>query len=90
MFEPSRSAVPVPPVALWAVALADADLEALDDTARIDLIRALEELKCAAEGAQAHATADFEKSQREVAEQTRGSGRAAGSGDRRAGRTGSP
>jgi 5-methylcytosine-specific restriction endonuclease McrA len=36
----------------------------LDDTGRIDLIRALEELKCAAEGAQAELTADFDSSMR--------------------------
>ena len=39
----------------------------LDDTARIDLIRALEVLKCAAEGAQAAVTVDFDASQRAVA-----------------------
>jgi hypothetical protein len=39
----------------------------LDDADRIDLIRALEELKCAAEGAQAEVTADFVLSQREAA-----------------------
>jgi hypothetical protein len=35
-----------------------------DDVERIDLIRALEELKCAAEGAQAVLTAAFDRSQR--------------------------
>ncbi|GAW51489.1 MULTISPECIES: HNH endonuclease [unclassified Nocardioides] len=35
----------------------------LEDPARIDLIRALEELKCAAEAAQAVVTADFDASQ---------------------------
>ena len=39
----------------------------LDDPDRIDLIRALEELKCAVEGAQAEVTADFVLSQREAA-----------------------
>jgi hypothetical protein len=39
----------------------------LDDAGRIDLIRALEELKCAAEGAQAEVTADFDRSQRAAA-----------------------
>ncbi len=39
----------------------------LDDAARIDMIRALEELKCAAEGAQAEVTADFDRSQRAAA-----------------------
>jgi Domain of unknown function (DUF222) len=37
-----------------------------DDTARIDLIRALEELKCVAEGAQAVLAAAFDRSQREA------------------------
>jgi hypothetical protein len=41
----------------------------LDDAARIDLIRALEELKCAAEAAQAVISAEFDTSQR--AEQAR-------------------
>ena len=36
----------------------------LDDPARIDMLRALEELKCAAEGTQAEVTADFDASQR--------------------------
>jgi hypothetical protein len=39
----------------------------LDDAERIDLLRALEELKCAAEGAQAEVTADFVLSQRAAA-----------------------
>lgn len=69
MFEIGESVGYVPPVATWAAALAEADLEALDDTTRIDLIRGLEQLKCAAEGAQAHATTDFEDSQRAVAAQ---------------------
>jgi hypothetical protein len=38
--------------------------EGPDDVARIDLIRGLEELKCAAEGAQAVLTAAFDRSQR--------------------------
>ena len=41
--------------------------EGLDDADRIDRIRALEELKCAAEGAQAVLTADFDASQRAAA-----------------------
>jgi uncharacterized protein DUF222 len=41
--------------------------EPMDDAVRIDLIRALEELKCAAEGAQAELTADFDASQRKQA-----------------------
>ncbi len=40
--------------------------EGHDDVERIDLIRALEELKCAAEGAQAALTAAFDRSQREA------------------------
>jgi hypothetical protein len=36
----------------------------LDDPGRIDMLRALEELKCAAEGAQAEVAADFDRSQR--------------------------
>ncbi len=39
----------------------------LDDAQRIDLIHALEVLKCAAEGAQAVVTADFDASQRDRA-----------------------
>ena len=39
----------------------------LDDAQRIDLIRALEELGCAAAGAQAEVTSDFVLSQREAA-----------------------
>lgn len=39
----------------------------LDDAERIDLIRALEELRCAAAGAQLELTADFVTSQREAA-----------------------
>ena len=42
-------------------------VDALDDHDRIDLIHALEVLKCAAEGAQAVVTADFDKSQRALA-----------------------
>ena len=45
------------------------DLGALDDAAKIDLLRALEELKCAAEGAQAEVTAAFDHSQRAQAAQ---------------------
>ncbi len=40
--------------------------EASDDAERIDLIRALEELKCRAEAAQAVLTAAFDRSQREA------------------------
>ena len=52
-------------VRAWVTGLQDLD-RTLDDPARIDLIRALEELKCAAEGAQAVTTADFDASQRAV------------------------
>jgi hypothetical protein len=38
----------------------------LEDPARVDMLRALETLKCAAEGAQAIVTADFDTSQRAV------------------------
>ena len=41
--------------------------DGLDDADRIDRIRAMEELKCAAEGAQAVLTADFDESQRAAA-----------------------
>jgi hypothetical protein len=41
--------------------------EGLDDEDRIDRIRAMEELKCAAEGAQAVLTADLDDSQRAAA-----------------------
>jgi len=51
-------------VGQWRDALADPERE-LDDRKRIDLIRALEELKCTAEAAQATLTADFDASQRE-------------------------
>jgi len=55
-------------VRAWTAALSSADLVG-DDAGRIDLIRALEVLKCAAEGAQAQVSADFEDSQRAVAAQ---------------------
>ncbi|HRD63360.1 MAG TPA: hypothetical protein PL137_20840 [Nocardioides sp.] len=41
--------------------------EALSDAERVDAIRALEVLKCTAEGAQARVTAEFDASQRAVA-----------------------
>ena len=47
----------------WVTALLDVD-QAVDDAERIDRIRALEELKCAAEAAQAVLTADLDGSQR--------------------------
>lgn len=50
-------------VGAWTAALVSARLE-LDDATRVDLLRALEVLKCAAEGVQAAVTADFEDSQR--------------------------
>lgn len=50
-------------VRTWTRTLAQAGLE-VDDAERIDLLRALEELKCAAEGAQSVVTADFADSQR--------------------------
>jgi Domain of unknown function (DUF222)/HNH endonuclease len=50
----------------WAAALGALD-ERADDAGRIDSIRALERLKCAAEAAQAVLTADFDASQRAAA-----------------------
>src|SRR5690348_6080362 len=50
-------------VRAWVSDLQHLD-HSLDDASRIDLIRALEELKCAAEGAQGVTTADFDASQR--------------------------
>jgi 5-methylcytosine-specific restriction endonuclease McrA len=50
-------------VASWVRRLGSSDGH-LDDVARIDQIRALEELKCAAEAAQAVLSADFDTSQR--------------------------
>ena len=47
----------------WSAALADIDRDATD-AERIDQIRELEVLKCAAEAAQAVLAADFEASQR--------------------------
>lgn len=62
MFEP---ALPVGPadVRAWFDQLTTIPAD-LDDAARIDLIRALEELKCASEAAQAVLSADFDASQR--------------------------
>ena len=56
--------VSAPMVSGFARRLAQADLSALDDAARIDLLRSLEELKCVAEGAQAEVAAAFDASQR--------------------------
>jgi hypothetical protein len=53
-------------VAGW-VSVLQSDLSELDDAARVDLIRTLEVLKCAAEGAQAALTADLDTSQRDQA-----------------------
>lgn len=53
-------------VGAWTRRLAGSGRQ-LDDAGRIDLLRALEELKCAAEGAQAEVTADFDRSQRAAA-----------------------
>lgn len=47
----------------WTSALLSVS-RALDDGERIDLLRALEELTCAAAGAQVTVTADFDASQR--------------------------
>jgi hypothetical protein len=51
-------------VRAWTCALRDAPRAVADDTGRIDLLRALEELTCAAAGAQAVVTAAFAASQR--------------------------
>ncbi len=60
---PSAAAPEAAEVMAFARSLAGGT-DTLDDGGRIDLIRALEVLKCAAEGTQAVATADFEASQR--------------------------
>jgi 5-methylcytosine-specific restriction endonuclease McrA len=52
-----------PTIAAWAAALAGVDRNATDEE-RIDQIRELEVLKCAAEAAQAVLIADFDSSQR--------------------------
>ena len=44
----------------WTIALRE--LRTLDDTDRVDVLRALEELKCAAAGAQARVSVDFAQS----------------------------
>jgi len=63
MFESSRSEPSVGDVRAAAAALARIG-EGSDDRDRIDLIRGLEELKCAAEAAQAELSAAFDRSQR--------------------------
>jgi hypothetical protein len=66
MFELGRGAVPtVDDVRGAGVALSRIG-SASDDAERIDLIRALEELKCRAEAAQAVLTSAFDRSQREA------------------------
>jgi hypothetical protein len=66
MFEFGNGAVPtVDDVRGAGVALSRID-EGSNDVERIDLIRALEELKCSAEAAQAVLTAAFDRSQREA------------------------
>jgi hypothetical protein len=52
-------------ISQWRAALMGVDREATD-AARVDLLRALEELTCAAAGAQVVVTADFDTSQRAV------------------------
>jgi hypothetical protein len=65
MFDLGNAAVPVAVAEVHAGAAALSRIgEGADDVERIDLIRALEELKCAAEGAQAVLTAAFDTSQR--------------------------
>lgn len=63
MFESLPQAVSPADAAAWVEQLAHLPRD-LDDAGRIDLIRSLEELKCAAEAAQAVLTADFDASQR--------------------------
>ncbi|HRI95248.1 MAG TPA: hypothetical protein PLZ93_06530, partial [Nocardioides sp.] len=53
-------------IAAFASLLA-ADAGGLSDHDRVEVIRALEVLKCTAEGAQARVTADFDASQRAAA-----------------------
>ena len=63
MFEIREGASPVTDVRAWTGQLARLG-RGLDDADRIDLIRALEELACAAAAAQAVVSADFDASQR--------------------------
>lgn len=51
----------------WTTALVGVAEAAADDTARVDAMRALEELKCAAEAAQADLAVDFDTSMRTAA-----------------------
>ncbi len=53
-------------VRAWTCALRDLPEAAVDDAERVDLLRALEELACAAAGAQVVVTADFAASQKEA------------------------
>ncbi|HRK46583.1 MAG TPA: hypothetical protein PK324_13215, partial [Nocardioides sp.] len=53
-------------IAAFASELA-ADTGEMSDAERVEMIRALEVLKCTAEGAQARVTAEFDASQRAVA-----------------------
>ena len=65
MFEFSRdSALGVDDVRAVTRALGRVEAGTTDDTARVDLLRALEELKCAASGAQAALAVDLDASQR--------------------------
>jgi hypothetical protein len=63
MFEEVSGTVSVDVVHAMASVVARVG-EGLDDAGRIDMLRRLEELKCAAEGAQAVVAADFDRSQR--------------------------
>ena len=63
MFDPLLPAPSAGDVRSWATQLGSA-LHDLDDAQRIELIRALEELTCAAAAAQAVLSADFDASQR--------------------------
>ena len=77
MFEAATSAAPGPSaspgrsvaaarIRAWTAALGELT-RVTDDAERIDLIRALEEAKCAVEATQAGLSADFEESQRALA-----------------------
>ncbi len=66
MFEVGSGAAPTVDDVRGAGAVLSRIGEGSDDAERIDLIRALEELKCSAEAAQALLTATFDRSQREA------------------------
>jgi len=65
MFDSSSPTVTLAEIRQMTGGLSSAEV-GLDDRARIDMLRALEELRCAAAGAQAAIAADFDASQRET------------------------